>query len=40
VSQRWLLDDHPLKPGVLMSLAGGPFFLLVLLKNRKVLQGW
>ncbi len=40
VTQRWLLDDHPLKPGVLMSLAGGPFFLFVLLKNRKVLQGW
>ncbi len=40
VTQRWLLDGHPLKPGVLMSLVGGPFFLFVLLKNRKVLQGW
>jgi heme transport system permease protein len=40
VTQRIFLGDHPLKPGVLMSLAGGPFFLFVLLKNRKVLQGW
>ncbi|MCB9916008.1 MAG: iron ABC transporter permease [Planctomycetes bacterium] len=40
VSQRLALGEHPLKPGVLMSLAGGPFFLFVLLKNRKALQGW
>ncbi|MEO2094464.1 MAG: iron ABC transporter permease [bacterium] len=40
VSQRWILGEHPLKPGVLMSLVGGPFFLVVLLKNRKVMGGW
>lgn len=40
VSQRLVLGDHPLKPGVLMSLAGGPFFLIVLLRNRRALQGW
>jgi len=40
VLQRFLLGDHPLKPGVLMSLVGGPFFLFLLVKNRKVVQGW
>ena len=38
--QRMLLGDHPLKPGVMMSLAGGPFFLFILVGNRKEIQGW
>jgi iron complex transport system permease protein len=40
VVQRFLLGDHPLKPGVLMSLVGGPFFLTLLVRNRKMIQGW
>ncbi len=40
VLQRLWLGDHPLKPGVLMSLVGGPFFLMLLVRNRKVIQGW
>ena len=29
-----------LQPGVIMSLLGGPFFLLLLMRNRRAVQGW
>ena len=30
----------PLPPGVMMSLLGGPFFIMLLLKNRKSVEAW
>ncbi|MDP6369080.1 MAG: iron ABC transporter permease [Planctomycetota bacterium] len=38
--QRWLLADEALAPGVLMSLIGGPFFLLLLWTRRRELESW
>jgi iron complex transport system permease protein len=38
--QRSLLGHSPLPPGVVMSLLGGPFFLLLLLRNRSSVEGW
>jgi iron complex transport system permease protein len=29
-----------LQPGVIMSILGGPFFLFLLVRNRKVVEGW
>jgi len=38
--QRALLGDRALPPGVMMSLVGGPFFLALLLWQRKELDTW
>ncbi len=38
--QRALLGAWALQPGVLMSLIGGPFFLLLLLRQRRSLSTW
>lgn len=38
--QRWWLPDTGLRPGVVMSLIGGPVFIGLLLKNRKLLTTW
>ncbi len=35
----WLADSG-LRPGVLMSLVGGPFFLFLLVRNRRSLATW
>jgi iron complex transport system permease protein len=40
VAQRWLLGGEALQPGVLMSLVGGPFFLFLLVKNKRALRAW
>lgn len=40
VLQRWALGDAYMKPGVLMSLIGGPFFLYLLVRNRDRIQAW
>jgi iron complex transport system permease protein len=37
---RSLLGHADLRPGVLMSLVGGPFFLFLLMRSRKELQTW
>lgn len=37
--QRTLLDVE-LRPGALMALAGGPFFLFLLIKNQRTIRGW
>jgi len=37
---RWLLVERALQPGVVMSLVGGPFFLGLLLINRREVDGW
>ena len=34
------LFEVELRPGALMALFGGPFFLFLLLKNQRVLRGW
>jgi iron complex transport system permease protein len=34
------LKDSALRPGVLMSLVGGPFFLMLLVKKKGALQSW
>ena len=39
-SQRALLGDRALPPGVAMSLVGGPFFLGLLLTHRRELDTW
>ena len=38
--QRTWLADAGLRPGVLMSLIGGPFFLFLLVRNRGLLSSW
>jgi iron complex transport system permease protein len=40
LGQRLLLGYAPLPPGVMMSLLGGPFFIMLLLKNRKSVEAW
>jgi len=37
---RLLLGHADLRPGVLMSLVGGPFFLVLLMRSRRELQTW
>lgn len=39
-AQLVLLGERAMRPGVLMSLLGGLFFLALLLRNRKELQSW
>jgi iron complex transport system permease protein len=39
-AQRALLGDHALRPGVVMSLIGGPFFLGLLARNRRAMEAW
>ena len=36
----WLLGEHSLKPGVVMSLVGGPVFIALLLWNRREVDAW
>jgi iron complex transport system permease protein len=38
--QRLLFADTNLQPGVIMSVVGGPFFLFLLAKNRRAVEGW
>lgn len=38
--QRSLLGEGVLQPGVMMSLIGGPFFVWLLVKNRRELSAW
>ncbi|MDP6540447.1 MAG: iron ABC transporter permease [Planctomycetota bacterium] len=38
--RRVLWGGAELQPGVMMSLLGGPFFLLLLLRNRAGIQSW
>lgn len=38
--QRSFLGHSPLPPGVVMSLLGGPFFLVLLLRNRSSVEAW
>ncbi|MCE9594814.1 MAG: iron ABC transporter permease [Planctomycetes bacterium] len=38
--QRWLLGDAALQPGVVMSLIGGPFFLVLLVRERREISAW
>lgn len=40
VLQRMLLGDGVLQPGVMMSLVGGPFFLFLLLRQRREISTW
>lgn len=40
VLQRAVLGAFALQPGVLMSLIGGPFFLWLLLRQRRELSSW
>lgn len=40
VAQRLILGRDVFKPGVLMSMIGGPFFLLLLLRNRREVRTW
>ena len=40
VLQRVLLGGDVLRPGVLMSLLGSPFFLFLLLRHRRRLASW
>ena len=40
VLQRALLGDRALQPGVMMSLVGGPFFLVLLAANRREVESW
>ncbi|MCC6407496.1 MAG: iron ABC transporter permease [Planctomycetes bacterium] len=39
-AQRWLLGDSALQPGVVMALIGGPFFLVLLVRERKEITAW
>ena len=39
LQQAWL-PNAGIRPGVLMSLIGGPFFLFLLLKNKRALTSW
>lgn len=38
--QRLIFGHAALPPGVIMSLFGGPFFLMLLLRNRKSVEAW
>jgi len=38
--QRALLGDGALQPGVVMSLVGGPFFILLLVRHRREVGAW
>jgi len=38
--QRTWLGDRQLQPGVLMAMIGGPFFLFLLIGNRRRISGW
>ena len=38
--QRTFFSHTNLQPGVLMSLLGGPFFLFLLVRNRRAVSGW
>jgi len=38
--QRRVFPDTGLRPGVLMSLIGGPLFIVLLVKNRRLLTSW
>lgn len=40
LAQRLIFGHSPLPPGVIMSLIGGPFFLLILLRNRRAVEAW
>lgn len=40
VAQRLVLGRELFKPGVVMSLFGGPFFLLLLLQRRREVRTW
>ena len=40
LAQRLALGADHLPPGVVMSLLGGPFFLYLLLRNRRSLEAW
>lgn len=40
LAQRLVFRHSPLPPGVIMSLLGGPFFLLLLVRNRNSVEGW
>jgi iron complex transport system permease protein len=40
LAQRLVLGHGALPPGVIMSLLGGPFFLLLLLRNRNSMEAW
>jgi iron complex transport system permease protein len=40
LAQRLLLPRVPLQPGVLMALVGGPFFFILLLRQRGRLRTW
>ena len=40
LAQRALFGAATLQPGVLMSLAGGPFFVLLLVRHRKEIGAW
>lgn len=40
VLQRMVLGDGVLQPGVMMSLVGGPFFLFLLLRQRREIAHW
>ena len=38
--QRLVFGEGVLQPGVMMSLVGGPFFMFILIRNRKELGTW
>ena len=40
VAQRAILGQDALQPGVMTSLVGGPFFLFLLVRQRKELRAW
>jgi iron complex transport system permease protein len=40
LAQRLILGHAVLPPGVVMSLLGGPFFLVLLMRNRSSVEAW
>ena len=40
VAQRTWFASAGIRPGVMMSLIGGPFFLFLLIKNRRLVSSW
>jgi iron complex transport system permease protein len=40
VAQRYLMERELFKPGVLMSMVGGPFFLFLLVRSRSEVRTW
>ncbi len=40
VAQRLALGANYLPPGVVMSMLGGPFFLYLLLRNKRAVEAW